>query len=116
MNLTDKSFINEIAAWAETNTDKEVFPEICEDIPSYYRNRESEDTYMMEYSVETMEELKELLEKHGGLSEDPLILQMIVHATCQNRYRKGLEISEIKSGQNLTNTDKVQLPDFIYVF
>lgn len=116
MNWIDDSLMNEMIAWAENNEDRSVFSEICEDVPSYYIDRQSKETYLIEYSFKTMAELKEALERYSGLSENSDILNKIVYAICQNRYRGEWEISDAKPEQESANDDQEKLPEFIYVF
>ncbi len=116
MNLTDERLMEEISVWAEKNEDKNIFSGISKDETSYYVDRDSEDTYMMEYAVKTMAELRTALEEYSGLSGQLDILQKIVYAICQDRYRDTIEMTEPNNEQTQQSDDQMKLPEFIYVF
>lgn len=119
MSLIDEKMMQILLEWAKENEDRNIFPMISGEDDSYYIDRNSEETYMMEYSFETMAELKKVLEEYSGLSESPELLKMITIETCKNRAGKSMKAygrrddgREKKSEQD----DKATLPEFIYVF
>lgn len=108
--------IEEFAEWAEKNEDKNVFPEISENVSSYYIDRVSEKTYMMPYSFQNIAELKKLLKQYGGLESDSELLQMIVINICQNRYRGSLETGMHQNEKSENQDGEKRLPEYVYTF
>lgn len=115
MSLISENIMEEFSAWAEKSEDKSIFPMISKEEDSYYIDRETEETYMMEYSFETMAELKNLINAYSGLADDPQMLRKLVVEIMQNRFKSQLEMQEsLKS--NKTQDDNKNLPEFVYVF
>ena len=118
MNLINEKAIEEFVVWAKQNEDKNIFPQISQE-ESYYTDRTSEETYMMEYSFRTMEELKCALEKYSGLKDDPQILKAMTIEICKNRFRCNLNTQEQKDNRyekvEVNNSEKT-LPDYVYAF
>ena len=56
------------------------------------------------------------LEEYSGLSGQLDILQKIVYAICQDRYRDTIEMTEPNNEQTQQSDDQMKLPEFIYVF
>ena len=110
---------------------RSIFPKISEGEVSYYIDRDSEETYIMEYSFKTIDELKGLLERYSGLSEESQMLKKMAVEVCQNRFRGNVETNsrsenikvKTDAGKEMkklgikkeTDGDKI-LPEFIYVF
>lgn len=118
MSLIDEKTKEEFCTWAAKNEDKHIFPVISEEEDSYYVDRDSERTYMMDYSFKTVAELKEALEEHGSLLSDSRILRMLVIEICRNRYdgrvekHKKSDTDELQKEENRTT----ELPEFVYIF
>lgn len=119
MSLINENVMKKFSEWAEENEDKSVFPVISEGEETYYIDRDSEETYMMEYSFRTLAELKKALEEYSGLSANPQMLKMMTIEVCRDRYRSELNIykeednsQERKAAQDSEKT----LPEFVYVF
>lgn len=121
-NLENEKVIEEIRAWAEENSDNAAFTEISKGEESYYSDRYSEETYLMEYSFQDMIWLKEALEKYSGVSGDLQILKGVIVEICRSRY-----INELKTCASEDNRkdkveeknlqeDRMELPQYIYVF
>lgn len=115
MSLTSEKVKEAFLVWAQENEDKRIFPEICQKDQSYYINRNSEETYMIEYSFKTIAELKKLLECYSRLAEDSEMLKSLTIAICQERYRSELDknIKSLGKNNELYNGDKV-LPEYVY--
>jgi hypothetical protein len=116
MSLIDKDFIDELSTWAEKNEDKTVFPQIDDNVDSYYINRDSEQTYIMEYSFKTLQELKECLIEISGLPSDSEILKLMTVGVCQERFRGKSEILSNKSQTVKVDNSHQDLPEYVYVF
>lgn len=120
MSLINENILKEFSVWAEENEDKSIFPEISiEGGDSYYIGRDSEKTYMMEYSFETMAELGKLLEKYSGLPVGDKMLQRLTVGIMQNRFVGVLEKNidnnigyEKKSEPDTTNV----ISEYVYMF
>ena len=118
-DLEKERVIKEFQAWAKENKDNTVFPEISIEEDSYYSNRNSEETYMMEYSFQNMAGLKEVLGRYSRLSTDTQMLKGLTVEICQHRFKKNPEIY-----RNVDNREKKEavydspktLPEFVYVF
>lgn len=119
MSLISEKVIEELSRWAEKNENVSIFPEISESESSYYIDKNAEDDYLIEYAFLNMEELKEELKKHSGLSIESQLLKKLVIEICQNRYIGRSDIYEGKgNGQeaaSIRSGEKV-LPEYIYVF
>lgn len=116
MNLTKGEIIRDYVIWAERNEDKTIYSDISKEEESYYIDRESSETYMMEYSFKTMMELKHLLEEFSGLS-DPSIVRKLTIDICQNRYLSEAGINDnIHCGQECSEKDSAvaTLPEYVY--
>jgi hypothetical protein len=116
MSLINEDIIEELSIWAKKNEDKNVFPQILEKEDSYYMNRESEETYIMEYSFNTLQELKNSLIKYSGLSEYADILKIMTVAICQEKFRGMNEIPYNIELEEKEDDKKSELPEFVYVF
>lgn len=118
MSLIDESIIDKLSKWAELNEDTTVFPTINDDEDSYYANRVSDQTYIMEYAFKTLQELKEGLNKFSGLSDDNSeILKIMTVEVCQERFRGKIEESDVDTGEvKDSENKKSELPEFIYMF
>lgn len=119
MSLINEADIEEFSIWAAENEDKNVFPSICKEEKSYYIDRHSEETYMMEYSFRTLAELKKALEQYGGLKEDEEMLKMMTIGICKNRFKCNMEIHKFEDNrqkQREVGNGEKTLPDYIYVF
>lgn len=119
MSLINEKIMKKFSEWAEENADENVFPVISKEGESYFIERNSEETYMMEYSFRTLAELKKVLEEYSGLSADPVMLKMMTIEICQDRYKSELNTytgedndQEEKKAQDSEKT----LPEFVYVF
>lgn len=115
MSLISEDIMAELSAWAKKNEDKSIFPVISKAESSYYIDRKSDETYMMEYSFETMPELKTLIEAYSGLTDDPQMLRRLVVEIMQNRFEDKLEMPVLADSNRDKNVNKV-LPDFVYRF
>lgn len=104
--------------WAKENEDKNIFPEISDEVDSYYKKRNSETTYMMEYSFKTVAELEKALVEYNGLSSDAQILKMLAIEICENRYVVRREkCGEEDLGKVLDEgAQGTELPEFVYIF
>ncbi len=131
MSLINGEAAGELWEWARENEDRSIFPQISKGEASYYMNRNSEETYIMEYSFKTIAELKALLERHSGLSEEPQMLKKMAVEVCQNRFRGSMDTGadsshagtkteahkEMKKPEIKKEPDDEKvLPEFIYVF
>lgn len=116
MSLINEDIKKKISNWAEENADQNVFPKISQEKDSYYINRGSEKTYMMEYSFKTIEELKILLDKFSGLSNEQEMLRILTLGIMQNRFeqKEETDCNDFKDIE-LDNAEK-SLPDFVYAF
>lgn len=110
MSLIKEEVMEEFSVWAGKNEDKHIFPVIDKEESSYYIDRESEDTYMMPYSFETVAELKKLMEEYSGLSEDLQMLNKLTVEIYKARFRGKKAVEEESAGK------KTELPEFVYVF
>lgn len=116
MNLISEEMMDAFSAWAEENEDKHIFSEISKGEASYYINRDSEKTYMMEYSPQTVSEIKKALEEYSGIS-DPNMLKRMTVAICQSRFKGGQEVYEdVGQMRRKKQSDGRALPEFIYIF
>ena len=118
-DLKKEKVIEEFQTWAKKNKDNTVFSEISKEEDSYYSNKNSEETYLIDYSFQNMAELKEALVKYSGLLADSQILKCMTVEICQHRFEKNL-----KMHKNVDNREKKEevydsqkiLPEFVYVF
>lgn len=115
MSLINDDIIKSLSAWAEKNEDKRSFLHIEQDEKTYYKDRASDETYIMEYSIKTIADVRLALEKYGGLSEAPQMLENMAIGLCQNRYRQNRSVSESVERNKNEDVNKI-LPDFIYSF
>lgn len=119
MSLINEKVIEEFSTWAEENENRHIFPEISNAEDSYYINRDTEETYMMEYSFKTLPELKSALEQYSGLSSDPQMLKKLTVEICQDRFRSKLDTNGNKdniSPNTKVSEGKQTLPEYVYVF
>lgn len=119
MSLINDKIIKELSKWAEINANNHIFPKASYTDASYYLSRDSEETYMMEYSFKTEEEIKNALERYCGLESEPQLLKELTIAICQNRYkaRLGEDLIETDANQETKSEDsEAKLPEYIYVF
>lgn len=116
MSLINDKIIDDIFAWAENSEDRHIYPAISDEKSSYYVNKISEETYMIEYSGKTLEQIKKALVKYSGLSEDDEILKKIIMIICQCRYMRKEKHSKNIDKQRLIEEEKEIIPNFIYNF
>lgn len=120
--LEKERVMEEFQAWAKENKDNTVFSEISKEEDSYYNNRSSEETYMMEYLFQNMAELKEALMRYSGLSTDLQMLKSMTVEICRNKFESNPKVLDVR--ENLANEKKEEkakesqktLPEFVYVF
>lgn len=121
MSSINDKIIEEFSTWAGQNENKKIFPQISKDKESYYIDRVSEETYMMEYSFNTMPELRSALETYSGLADDSQMLRMLTINIYQNNFlnnneeHKKKNIDEIREEENKVK-GQYDIPDYIYVF
>lgn len=118
-NRMYERMIEDFTEWAEENGDNNIFPDISNDEDSYYISRETEETYLMEYTFQNMAWLKEALQKYSGLSPDSQILKELAVKICQNKSSNNLEIRRStfdRERREEVEENKKILPEFIYVF
>lgn len=118
MSLISEKIIEDISVWAKDNENKNIFPYISEDEKTYYVDKDSEETYMMEYSIRTLEELRKALATYGGLSEETWMLKKMTLEICRLRPRNK-EVSKDKESslnEMRVKNEEETLPEFIYVF
>lgn len=117
MNLTDEEIIEDFFAWAVENEDRKVFPCISKEETSYYSDRVSENTYIMEYSFKVMPELKNALEKYSGLLSNAYMLRKLTIEICQGRlFQESLDNERREDEQKDSVIGADILPEFIYTF
>lgn len=118
MNLISGQFVNDFSEWAAENEDKSAFPSISEGTDSYYISRNSEETYMMEYSFENVSAFKTALEKYSRSSMDPRLVNKMIVAMYQNRFTGDQNINTPNEQEAKRNPvdGKGELPEYIYVF
>lgn len=119
MNLIKEEFLSRFSEWAAENENTSVYPKINPQKESYYIDRNSDETYMMEYSINTLHDLREALYKYSGLSEESEMLKMITTEMCRNRYGAitGEAVNSDDDFQNQSFQDNNEtLPEYIYVF
>lgn len=119
MNSINEKAIEDLLVWAKEREDRHVFPEISKEETSYYINRESEETYIMEYSFKALAELRYGLEKNSGLATEPELLKKLTIEICQNRYLPKLRVNanqENFSGDSERNDERQDLPEYVYAF
>ena len=104
--------------WAKENEDKHIFFFFSDEADSYYKKRNSETTYMMEYSFRTVAELEKALMEYGGILPDVQILKMLAIEICENRYMAGHEQygKEDLSKVSEEDAQASELPEFVYIF
>lgn len=116
MTLTERASEG-FYAWACENEDRNIYPEMSKDVDSYFEDRTSEETYIMEYPFKTMEGLRCGLERYSGLSEDPEMLKKLTITICEERYRRKTAGARDQSvPDDKDDQTKAGLPDFVYVF
>lgn len=118
MSLT-RSAIEKILLWAAVNEEKDSFSTVFQEMDSYYIDRQSDETYIMEYSIKTIAELKNALIKYSGMSPNSEILKIITTQICQDRYRREWTLTTNDKTDRIEKEaidGKQQLPDYIYVF
>lgn len=86
MSLISKRIKSYISLWAELHENKEVYPKISATAASYYVDRINEDSYIMEYSLSSLPEVKEILTEYSGLESEPVLLKCMTMEICQNYY------------------------------
>lgn len=118
MNLIEKEAAKAFSVWAGKNEDKHIFPAINKEQTSYYINRESEGTYIMDYSFDSVAELRDLIANYCGLSEEPQILNQLAVEIYKNRFRGNLasNVGNVKNETKEIQSEQVELPEFVYVF
>ncbi|MBD5448784.1 MAG: hypothetical protein HDR28_01220 [Lachnospiraceae bacterium] len=125
MSLISENVVEELFIWARQNEDAYVFPEVNRETASYYIERTSEETYLREYAVDTLLDLKASLEVYSGLPADsPILKHLLFEISRQRRkqpQRQDNKSNEIKSDVSNSDEDEVQddkkrLPEHRYVF
>ena len=118
MSSISDQFLDDLLEWAKENEDRCVFPLISEQASSYYICRNTEETYMMEYSFESVIELKAALEKYSRKPMDVQLLNKMIIAAYQNRFTAARNESAPDEQVEKSNLDdgKSELPEYIYVF
>ena len=118
MSLIDEKVLEDFSIWAEEKENKHIFPATSQKETTYFIERESEETYMMEYSFKTLKELQSGLEKYGGLSSDLQTLRMLVVGICQDRYKTSLKMNHGQDGyfENLNESTTGTISDYVYAF
>ena len=115
MSLINDDLIKSLCVWAEKNENKMSFSQIEKNEETYYKDRVSEENYIMEYSIRTIGDVKLALEKYGGLSEEPDMLEKLVIGLCQNRYRQNRN-GFANMGRNKNEDTDKNLSESIYSF
>lgn len=119
MNLIKEEVFKRFSEWAAENENKSVYSEINSHKESYYIDRNSDETYMMEYSINTLHDLRDALYKYSGLSADYEMLKMVTTEMCRNRY-KAVTGEAVNKEDNFRNqsfqNNQETLPEYIYVF
>ncbi len=119
MSLINEKILQELLIWAEENEDKRVFYAISDEEKSYFTDRDSEETYIMEYSFRTLAELKHNLEKYSNLLEDPELLKKMTIEICQDRFKRELRMHEFSGKTNIDDRKEEKektLPEYVYAF
>lgn len=120
MSLTNAKIKDVFSEWAKQNEDKTVFPDISEDAASYYIDRNSEETYMMEYSFHNLESLRNNLDQYRELSTDLYLLKNLAIGISENRVQSKSEMhrdsNEDLLTENTVTHDEKTLPEYVYVF
>ena len=124
MSLINENVVEELFIWARQNEDKHVFPEVNREIDSYYIKRTSEETYLQEYAVDTLLDLKTFLEAYSGLPTDsPILKQLLFEISRQRRRPQRQDNMNNETKRNRSNVnevviqdDKKRLPEHRYVF
>ncbi|GFI26524.1 hypothetical protein IMSAGC012_01645 [Lachnospiraceae bacterium] len=115
MSLINDNIKELLALWAEAHEDKNCFPDIADGQTSYYKNytdRNPEEIYLMEYSLQTMEDVKNFLKTYSGLELESELLKRLTVAICQNR-----PMSDQESAKTIAASDgENSLPEYVYVF
>lgn len=100
-------------------SEKYAFSECSEEISSYYVSRNLEETYMMEYSFENVETLKNALETYGGMQGEAHVSDELIVEVCQNKYKNQLRIDakedHYQQEKDMHDNERI-LPEHIYVF
>ncbi len=119
MNLISEKEAAFFSSWAKEKKDEKCFAEIEKEKSSYYIDRDSEETYIMEYSFRNMEELKKLLRQYGTPDQEPELLKALTIAICRNgpgSVQSSMNCGK-KQGQGCLAEDKEKiLPEYTYVF
>lgn len=97
MSLISEKTIEDFAIWAKENEDKSIFPGVIKEKSSYYKNRDTNEDYMMEYSFQTIAVLIDILKEYSGLKTSSEVLQKLVLAICQERCVHEAEEEKCKS-------------------
>lgn len=119
MSLINEVDMERFSAWAAKNEDRNIFSVISTEVESYYIDRNSEETYIMEYSFRTLQELRQALELYSGLGEDEEMLKMMTIAVCKYRFKCDMQIRKFEDSrqeEKKTKNGEKSLPDYIYVF
>ncbi len=119
MSLIREKVIDDFWSWAGTHADKDIFPEISAEENSYYIDRNTDQTYIMEYSFQDMFALREALEEYSDLKSDPYMLKRMTIELFQNRYVSLDDMnrdvdSQVSIGKK--QADQKSLPEFRYEF
>ena len=104
--------------WAERNEDNGVFANIVSDISSYYVNRNSKETYIMQYMPANLMELSDNIKEYSGLSADSPMFRTLVVEICTNMRRGGQQEpgrTRVEKNEELQINEHT-LPEHIYFF
>lgn len=125
MSLISENVVEGLSIWAQQNEDKHIFPEVNREIASYYIDRTLEETYLREYAVDALVDLKASLGVYSGLPIDsPILKQMLFEISRQRRKQpqrqdnKKRETKNDRSNRDEAEVqdDKKRLPEHIYIF
>jgi len=104
MNLINEKVLEPIKNWSNENKDKEVFPVISERENSYYTERKSDETYLMEYDFRNIKELRDILQEYMDGTEEKTILGRMAMLVLQNDPQRNVNYTVEK------------ISDYIYRF
>lgn len=119
MSLIREKVTDDFLAWAGTHADKDIFPAISAEENSYYMDRDTDQTYIMEYSFQDMFALREALEEYSDLKSDPCMLKRMTIELFQNRYVSPDDMNRDVGSQSSTGKkqeEQKSLPEFRYEF
>lgn len=109
MDLTNMREVNMLCDWALAHEKKEVFDGYGKNTDSYFIDRISDNTYMMEYEVDDIGELSKLIceNSRGKIDDEALKILSVAALKCKP--------DSIKNG-DAQNSDISKIPEYIYNF